>query len=274
MIAPRPVLIVAMGLVVAAVHAAASPRARDLVRDDAHYRVVALDLARDALELHWKDPTGRAYGSIARLREEGSARGRRLVFAANAGIYGGDERPLGLHVEEGRAVRPLNLAPTGRGRGNFALAPNGVFYVDRAGRAGVMTTARWRDGHVDPRLATQSGPMLVIDGEVNPVFDPASDSRKWRSGVCAPTPGRVVFAVSAAPVTFHAFARVFRDDLGCLDALYLDGTLSRLWTSEDGYAGAPAFMVKPYVGVFAVFAPADAPAEPASPGGASSSPER
>jgi uncharacterized protein YigE (DUF2233 family) len=117
-----------------------------------------------------------------------------------------------------------------------------------------MTTARWREANIAAALATQSGPMLVIDGQVNPAFDETSDSLKWRSGVCAKTPHAVVFAVSESPVSFHAFARVFRDDLGCRDALYLDGTLSRIYTRNGGYAGAPAVMVKPYAGMFAVFA--------------------
>ena len=117
-----------------------------------------------------------------------------------------------------------------------------------------MPTATWAAQHIEARVATQSGPMLVIDGEVNAGFLESSDSRKWRSGVCAQTPQRVAFAVSESPVTFHTFARVFRDQLGCRDALYLDGTLSQIYTATDGYAGAPSVMVKPYAGMLAVFA--------------------
>jgi len=89
--------------------------------------------------------------------------------------------------------------------------------------------------------------------EINPAFVEGSDSRKWRSGVCAPAPEKAVFAVSIAPVTFHAFARLFRDTLGCRDALFLDGTLSQIYTAADGYSGAPSMMVKPYAGMLAVF---------------------
>jgi uncharacterized protein YigE (DUF2233 family) len=133
------------------------------------------------------------------------------------------------------------------------MQPNGVFSVDAKGRAAVTTTAAWHDRPIEARLATQSGPMLVVDGEINPAFDEDSDSLKWRNGVCAKTPHEVVFAVSLAPVTFHAFARLFRDEFGCRDALYLDGTLSQIYTDQDGYAGAPAVMVKPYAGMLAVF---------------------
>jgi len=95
----------------------------------------------------------------------------------------------------------------------------------------------------------------VIAGQLNPQFVDDSGSLKWRSGVCAKTPHEVVFAVSEVPVNFHDFARLFRDELGCRDALYLDGSISQIFVNGDGYAGAPAFLVRPYAGIFAVFAP-------------------
>jgi uncharacterized protein YigE (DUF2233 family) len=217
------------------------------------YRVVTVDLPADRLELHWRDAAGTPLGSIERLEAAGSAAGRTLLFATNAGIYDSEYRPLGLHIEGGRELRPLNTAKASGSAGNFAIQPNGVFYIDRSGAAGVIPTTQWRGRPREARLATQSGPMLVVDGAINARFDAASDSLKWRSGVCAKTPRRVLFAVSEGPVSFHAFARLFRDELGCRDALYLDGTLSRIYTRSEGFAGAPAMMVKPYAGMFAVF---------------------
>jgi uncharacterized protein YigE (DUF2233 family) len=239
---------------------AAALESRLLHAGDSDYRVVTLDLSQDALELRWRDADSKPYGSLDALRRAGEAQGRPLLFATNAGIYDMEYRPLGLTIADGRMLRPLNNARASAGsRGNFAMQPNGIFYVDKQGSAGVMRTSAWTRRGIDARLATQSGPMLVIDGEINPTFIEASDSRKWRSGVCAPTPGRVVFAVSEMPVTFHAFARVMRDEVGCRDALYLDGSLSQIYTAADGYSGAPAVMVKPYAGMLAVFA-----SEPAS----------
>lgn len=221
------------------------------------FDLVELDLAHDRLELHWQDDAGHALASIEGLRAWGVAQGRELVFAANAGIYDREFKPLGLHVEEGVTRRALNTAKPRGASGNFSLQPNGVFYVDRAGNAGVMTTQAWQAQAPDTRIASQSGPMLLIDGQVNAAFDAASQSGKIRSGVCAPSPHRVVFAVSETPVTFHRFASLLRDEAGCRDALFLDGTLSQLWTQDTGYVGAPAVMLKPYVGMFAVFG--DAP---------------
>lgn len=246
-----PMILLAAGLAVACV-AWAAPVGRRVETAGAAYRVVEIDLGRDALEIVWKDDAGKAFETIDRLREWGEKRQRRLLFATNAGIYDREYRPLGLTIADGEVLRPLNTA-RGGGKGNFGMQPNGVFYVDTQGRAGVVPTREWRERGIDARLATQSGPMLLVDGAINPAFIENSDSRKWRSGVCAPDPGQVVFAVSEVPVTFHAFARLFRDALGCRDALYLDGTLSRIYTAQEGYAGAPPVMVKPYAAMFAVF---------------------
>jgi uncharacterized protein YigE (DUF2233 family) len=236
---------------------------RPLRADGVDYRVVTLDLAHERLELHWRDADAEAFASIDGLREWGEARGRSLLFATNAGIYDQQSRPLGLYIEGGKTLRGLNTSRGTAGSGNFSIQPNGVFYVDTQNHADVVSTGNWREHPINARLASQSGPMLVINGAINPHFDAQSDSLKWRSGVCAKTPQQVIFAVSEAPVTFHAFAKLFRDELGCQDALYLDGTLSQIYTKADGTFGAPAIMVKPYAAMFAVFSAAP----PVAPGG-------
>jgi uncharacterized protein YigE (DUF2233 family) len=229
----------------------------DVTFENLHFRVVTIDIGKANLSLHWRDPdTGKPFASIHALELWGSRRGQRLLFAANAGIYDAKGEPLGLFVEQGKAVTPLNRAHGDPAAGNFSLLPNGVFAVDAKGHATVQTTSAFARDDIEPRIATQSGPMLVIDGKINPEFVAGSDSLKWRSGVCAPEPDRVVFAVSAGPVNFHTFASLFRDKLGCRDALYLDGTLSQIYAGGS-YYGAPAFMVKPYAGIFAVFVPAN-----------------
>lgn len=254
---PCKLLLLGLGvLLVGCARASHGVSTRDVVQDNVHYRVVAIDLARARLDLRWRDPaTGVPFASIDALQRWGAARGEQLLFAANAGIYDADGKPLGMYVEDGKVLKPLNTAHGNPASGNFSLLPNGVFSIDAAGHAAVQTTAGFAAAHATPRIATQSGPMLVIDGRINPHFDSGSDSMKWRSGVCAPAPGKVVFAVSTGPVNFHSFAMLFRDKLGCRNALYLDGTLSQIYVDGD-YYGAPAFMVKPYAGMFAVFAPA------------------
>ncbi len=242
-------------LLAACAHASHGVSSHDVVFDNVHFRVVTIDLAKADLSLHWRDPaSGKPFASIHSLQLWGSRHGQRLLFAANAGIYDARGEPLGLYVERGNTIRPLNTAHGDPMAGNFSLLPNGVFAIDAAGHASVQTTRAFAKTGPEPRIATQSGPMLVIDGKINPEFVAGSDSVKWRSGVCAPTPGQAVFAVSAGPVNFHTFASLFLDKLGCRNALYLDGTLSQIYANGN-YYGAPAFMVKPYAGIFAVFVP-------------------
>ncbi|TAM42677.1 MAG: hypothetical protein EPN32_06155 [Rhodanobacter sp.] len=227
----------------------------ELAFEGQNYRVVHIDLKHEQLGLYWRNPQdGQPFGSIESLRQWGEARGRRLLFAANAGIYDRQFAPLGLYVQDGKTVVPLNLAHGNPASGNFSLLPNGVFAIYPDGHAAVRTSAAFKAEGKAAQQATQSGPMLLIDGKLNEQFIDDSSSLKWRSGVCAKSPHEVIFAVSEAPVNFHTFGRLFRDKLGCRDALYLDGSISQFYVDGDGYAGAPAFMVKPYAGIFAVFA--------------------
>ncbi|MFK2891496.1 phosphodiester glycosidase family protein [Dyella flagellata] len=228
---------------------------REVTFQGQDFTVVSLDLHREALTLHWKNAdNGQPFGDIQSLREWGAAHGKRLMFATNAGIYDQSYAPLGLYVENGKTVVPLNLFHGNPAAGNFSIRPNGVFAIYRDGHAAVRTSGDFKADAKPVDWATQSGPMLVIEGKINDQFVHDSTSNKWRSGVCARSPYQVIFAVSESPVNFHTFAQLFRDKLDCRDALYLDGSISQFYIDGTGYAGAPTFMVKPYAGIFAVFA--------------------
>ena len=115
------------------------------------------------------------------------------------------------------------------GPGNFGLLPNGVFCL-REGRADVIETKRYLKAKPNCRFATQSGPMLVIDGALHPRFLPDSTSRYVRNGVGTSADGKsVIFAISENAVSFHEFGSMFRDFLKMPQALFLDGNVSRLW---------------------------------------------
>lgn len=244
-------LMAACGSSVQADHGVGS---RNLRFDQLPFRIVDIDLTQADLKLYWHHPgTHEPFNNIAALKQWGTQHGRRMLFATNAGIYDAQREPLGLYVEDGKTLVPLNTAHGDPSEGNFSLLPNGVFAIDASGKASVHTTKAFGHHKTDPQWATQSGPMLVIDGKLNAHFKAQSDSLKWRSGVCARTPTDVVFAISEAPVNFHTFARLFRDKLGCRNALYLDGTLSQVFVDGE-YYGPPSFMIKPYAGMFAVFA--------------------
>ena len=196
--------------------------------EDAAYTICTLDLRRHEVRLFWKGADGEVIGTFDRLRA--TRDGARLVFAMNAGMYHEDRSPVGLYVEAGREMKRANTAA---GPGNFHLKPNGVFYV--AGRsAGVMETGRYLKGRVKADYATQSGPMLVIDGRIHPKISEDGPSRKIRNGVGVRDRNTVVFAISEEPVTFGAFARLFKDELGTPNALFLDGSVSSLYAPALG----------------------------------------
>jgi uncharacterized protein YigE (DUF2233 family) len=252
------VRLLAVGALAASAFGCAAPAdavdGREVVFDSQSYFAVTVDTRREDIELYWRNPeTDQPFASIEALKTWTAGKGRPLAFATNAGIYDREFKPLGLYVEDGKTLVPLNLAHGNPRSGNFSLLPNGVFAVYDDGSVEVRTSEAFRAAARKPRWATQSGPMLVIDGQINTQFDNGSDSMKWRSGVCAKSAHEAVFVVSRAPVNFHSFARLFRDELGCRDALFLDGTISQAFTPDHGYAGAPAFMTKPYAGIVAVF---------------------
>ncbi len=181
------------------------------------------------IRLHLSDPGGRIYGAFDPLRRQLWAERRVLLFAMNAGMYHDDRSPVGLFVDTGRVVKS---AVTGGGWGNFHLLPNGVFLM-KDGRAEVMETLAYKKRGVTPDFATQSGPMLVIDGKLHPRFLADSDSLKIRNGVGVDDAGRVHMVISKVPVRFYDFATFFRDQLGCRNALYLDGSISSAFIADQ-----------------------------------------
>lgn len=193
--------------------------------------VVCQVRAGDDLRLFLTAADGKPLGTFERLRADLAARGETLVFAMNAGMFHPDRSPVGLYVEEGTERSAI---VTSAGPGNFGLLPNGVLCLGKDGFA-VMESRSFAGRRPECRFATQSGPMLVIGGRLHPRLLPTSDNRNIRNGVGVAADGKTAwFAISDAPVTFFEFARLFRDGLGTPDALFLDGSVSRLFAPEVG----------------------------------------
>jgi len=205
-----------------------------------------VNLARDKLQLFWQDATGQPYRRFGVLRDALAKQGKTLEFAMNGGMYRPDFSPVGLFVSDGRELVQLNRH---RDSGNFSQQPNGVFLVDGQG-ARVLTTDEYWQQKPRPLLATQSGPMLVHEGAIttSPVMQANSQSRRIRNGVCAPSPGEVVFVITEAAVTFYEFAGYFLERLHCGEALYLDGSISSVYAPQLGRADS-WFDMGPIVGV-------------------------
>lgn len=196
--------------------------------ESAPYLICSFDTSENDIRLFLRDATGAPFGQFDRLADHVAAGGGQLVFAMNAGMYHDDRRPVGLYVEEQQSE--MGLVRTA-GPGNFGMLPNGVFWVDD-GAVGVTETLAYADRFAEnpPRFATQSGPMLVIDGELHPALNPDGTSIRRRNGVGVSADGQTVhFVISEVPVNFHSFARLFRDGLNTPNALYFDGAVSKVF---------------------------------------------
>jgi uncharacterized protein YigE (DUF2233 family) len=199
---------------------------KPLTFESENYIVCEVDLRTQRIDLFWRDASGHPFGSLGNLNRQLQASGQRPLFTMNAGMYHAELDPVGLYVENGRQYVK---ASTTSGPGNFHMKPNGVFFIAN-GKAGVMETGQFLRRNIRPDLATQSGPMLVINNRLHPKFPSEGVSRKVRNGVGVRDGDTVVFAISEGAVTFTDFARLFRDRLGAPNALFLDGSVSSIST--------------------------------------------
>jgi uncharacterized protein YigE (DUF2233 family) len=210
--------------------------------EGASYIVCSFDPAKDDLRIYWRGDNGKPYRTFAALAADLKAKGKSLRFAMNGGMYKGDFRPVGLYIENGRELTRANtarLTGTPSQIPNFYKRPNGVFYTGD-GEAGILATEQFLAARPKANFATQSGPMLVIDGAIHPAFIVNSTDRKPRNGVGVSSPTEVHFVITKGWVNFYEFARFFRDGLGCNNALFLDGgEASGLYAPELGRNDAP-----------------------------------
>lgn len=205
---------------------------RSILHRGAYYDVVTVNLDYAHVRLYWRREDGSRIGTFPALRDLLAARGETLLVATNGGIFLKGFIPAGVHVERGRERVAVNKE---EGWGNFFLKPNGVFAITSKG-AMVVSTGQFVQiaSHDSVYEATQSGPMLLEHGIVHPIFEDSSYHYNVRSGVAAPTPNQVILVISRTEVTLYDFATLFRDELKCNDALYLDGDITRMYAPALG----------------------------------------
>ncbi len=190
------------------------------------------------LQLYWKNDQSETLKSIQNLKEYVERKNLTLTFAMNGGMFSKDFSPQGLFIQNKKTVVGIDTA---HGNGNFYLKPNGVFYITTDNTPIVCKTTDFKDnGKI--KYATQSGPMLVVDGQLHAAFKEGSANLNSRNGVGILPDNSIVFAMSKTEINFYDFAKYFQS-LGCKNALYLDGFVSRTylpekkWTQTDGNFG-------------------------------------
>jgi len=197
-----------------------------------------VDTKKQDLHLYWKDDRNESFESIQNLKQWLEKNKRNLVFAMNGGMYKPDGSPQGLYIENQKTLSSLDSSS---GNGNFYLKPNGIFYITTDNTPIICKTTDFSDNG-EIKYATQSGPMLVINGQIHTAFKEGSTNLNVRNGVGILPDNKVVFAMSKKEINFYDFANYFKS-IGCKNALYLDGLVSRTylpekkWMQTDGNFG-------------------------------------
>jgi uncharacterized protein YigE (DUF2233 family) len=190
------------------------------------YDTYTADYPNEHIKMFWKDKQGLKLHNFINLNDNLKAEGQQLIFATNGGMYTPESAPVGYYVENGKQLMKLDTA--NKGPGNFYMQPNGVFLLT-AGKAMVVSTARVNTIKEPLVYATQSGPMLITDGNINTNFVKGSANTNIRNGVGINKEGNVVFAIYNEKVNFYDFALLFKESLQCDNALYLDGAISQMY---------------------------------------------
>lgn len=183
------------------------------------YSTYTVESGKD-IQFFWKDESGKRYGNFESLKS------KNIIYACNGGAYTEDFKPCGLYIENGKELARINKRS---GFGNFLTTPNGVFFIDSSGKAGICETSQFKKEHI--KYANQSGPMLVIDGKVSPSVKNKKSSRNTRNGVGIRPNGSVVFAISKIDVSLSEFAAYLKN-IGCINALYFDGAISQAYPMQ------------------------------------------
>lgn len=199
--------------------------------ESSRFIVCTFDARRQDMRLYSRASGGGYLRSFEALQTELGEQSHNVRFAMNAGMFNDAGAPIGLYVENGDEQKSISLTD---GPGNFHLKPNGVFWQGQDGALHITVSEHYARDAQQVRWATQSGPMLLIDGALHPRIAEDGTSRFIRNGVGLRDGRTAYFVISSGFVSFGRFARFFRDELRCRDALFLDGTVSSIWAPSVG----------------------------------------
>ena len=210
----------------------------DKLKNEDDFVIFKVNPKVENISFYWKDNDGQILKSIENLKKKVEREDKDLTFAMNGGMFEKNNFPKGLYIED---FKILNKIDTLSGEGNFYLDTNGIFYLTKNNDAELIETKNFKYNS-NIKYATQSGPMLLMNQKINPIFKKNSENLNIRNGVGILEDGNVVFIMSKKEINFYNFATIFKE-LGCRKALYLDGFVSRTyypegnWIQNDGDFG-------------------------------------
>ncbi|MEY4628603.1 MAG: hypothetical protein RLZZ595_929 [Bacteroidota bacterium] len=166
----------------------------------------------DKIKIYWKDSNGAPYMTFDRLRTEHP----EVKFIMNTAVRSGMGSPVGLYIENGKQISsPIFILNS---KVNVGIQPMGVFFITTKGAC--IQELKSKVSYKDAVWAIQSGPLLVMNGKVNPRLPKGKAIP--RNGIGIKKDGQVYFA--CLKMGYRDFANHFLKE-GCIDALYLEDGL-------------------------------------------------
>ena len=187
------------------------------------YAVADIDLRFFRIAFSESGDGAKTYQMIS---SETSRLGARPILMTNGGIYGTDNRPLGLLINQKKKQHELDPRS---GPGNFSW-DSAVFQISDDDSASIVPAHSWQDrGHVIS--ATQSGPQLASMHTVNQTIPRRSERTYTRTAIGVDGTNRhlVHLTVTQEGVTLFELASFMVKELHCSEALHLDGSLSAFY---------------------------------------------
>ncbi|MEI2273277.1 phosphodiester glycosidase family protein [Sphingobacterium sp. ML3W] len=203
---------------------------KEKIKNEDQFVIYQVSPDKGNVKLYWKNNDHTILRSIARLKKEVEARNETLLFAMNGGMFEPDNSPKGLYIDNFKMLKSID---TLKGNGNSYLPRNGIFYLTRNNQTVIVKTQKFRQS-TEIRYATQSGPMLLMNGEINPIFQKDSKNLNIGNGVGILGNGDLLFVLPKEEISFYNLARFFKES-GCKNALYLDGFVSRAYLPEKNW---------------------------------------
>ncbi|MGE8554764.1 MAG: phosphodiester glycosidase family protein [Chryseobacterium jejuense] len=203
---------------------------KEKIQHDEKFVIYQVNPKKQTVKLYWKNSKDEILKSINNLKKEAESKNEKLVFAMNGGMFEPDNSPKGLYIENFKTLKSID---TLQGSGNFYLQPNGIFYITQNHQPDIIETKKFRQNK-SIQYATQSGPMLLTEGKINSIFQKDSKNLNIRNGVGILENGEIIFVMSKKEINFYSLALLFKE-MGCKNALYLDGYVSRTYLPEKNW---------------------------------------
>lgn len=155
----------------------------------------------------------------------------KVEFAMNCALFEANGKNVGAYNFMGKQIKGVNSQTTDN-FGMHEFTPggkrNGVLYTSSKGKGtwDIVPTEEWNGSGY---YAIQNGPILILDGQINPQFNKQSTNlQSYRNGIGIDKSGNLHFALALKPTNFYDFSTFFSEK-GCVKAIFSDANVSQAY---------------------------------------------